>query len=92
MTLPDRCDVCAWPLMPWDPDDVCICTNCGSRVQPWEALSPEDSRRRMALIARREAIDEARQVAGSLGGMVLSTATKRSSRSTQRSSARPRTG
>ena len=62
MTLPERCDVCGYVLMPWDIDEACKCHNCGSWVQPWELLSPEDARRRMALIARREAIDSAQQV------------------------------
>jgi len=62
MTLPDRCDVCAWPVQPWDDSEEAICAWCGARVQPWEVLSPEDSRRRMQLIARREAIDAASPV------------------------------
>lgn len=63
MTLPERCDTCGYVLTPWDDSEACRCSNCGSWVQPWEVLSPAESRRRIALIARREAIDEAAQVA-----------------------------
>ena len=54
MTLPADCDVCGHPLFPWDEDEVTPCTNCGSRVKPWEMLTLPESIRRSRLIARRE--------------------------------------
>lgn len=62
MTLPDNCDTCGDPLTPWDADEDSRCSNCGSTVRTWEHLNPEESRRRMRLIARRAAIEEARTV------------------------------
>lgn len=63
MTLPDRCDVCAWPITPWDEDEPCRCGYCGARVQPWEVLAPADRVRRIRLIAKREALEAASTVA-----------------------------
>ena len=59
MSLPDRCDVCAYPLFPWDDTEDTPCGNCGSVVRPWEDLTLEQRRRRERLIRRRFEIDTA---------------------------------
>lgn len=62
MTLPDRCDACGALLMPWDETEDTRCFNCHSTVLTWEHLTPELRRVRTRLIAKREAIENAREV------------------------------
>ncbi len=62
MTLPERCDNCGGVLAVWDPTKDTPCKICGATVITWEHLSPEEARRRMRLIARRERIEEARKL------------------------------
>lgn len=70
MTLPDRCDMCgAFFDHVWDDSEDTPCSNCQWIAVTWEHLSPEDRRLRTRLIAKREAIETARNV--SVNGGVL---------------------
>jgi uncharacterized Zn finger protein (UPF0148 family) len=62
VTLPADCDTCGHPLFPWDDTKATPCGNCGSRVQPWEALTLPERQRRERLIQRRLEIDTASTV------------------------------
>ncbi len=62
MTLPDNCDLCGYPLFPWDPTEDTKCSSCGAINKTWEHLSPEEARRRMRLQARRQRIVDAPEI------------------------------
>ncbi len=64
MTLPDNCDLCGYPMTPWDPNKDTPCANpaCGVTVKTWEHLTPEEARRRMRLQARRQRITDAPEI------------------------------